>query len=85
MTTECDIENLLDNLKKDGAFDCEHSKKSVKDYFKGQCDAIESITQQIHKLIECIQQARSKFVEILNHAQTLDELEKAPCKHNTEH
>jgi len=82
MTTECEIEHLLDNLKNDGAFDCEHSRASVKDYFKGQCDAIESITQQIHKLIECISLAKDNFTEIINHA---DSFKKTSCDHNTEH
>lgn len=80
--TECDIDNLLENMKNDGSFDCVHSRESIKDYFKGQCDAIESITAQVHKLIICIQQARSKFIEILNHAQSFED---KPVCDKTEH
>lgn len=79
---ECDIHNLLDNLKNDGAFDCEHSRSSVKDYFKGQCDAIESVTKQVHKLLECINIAKNEFVEILNHVESFSDNE---CDHKTEH
>ncbi len=79
---ECEIEDLLNNLKNDGAFDCEHSRDSVKDYFKGQCDAIESITKQVHKLLECINLAKNEFIEILKHVESF---ENTDCEHNTEH
>jgi len=82
---EVEIDNLMEHLKADGAFDCEHSCESVKQYFKGQIDSITSITKNIHNLLELILETQSKFIEIVKYAESVNDAKNQQCDHNTEH
>lgn len=78
---DCNIENLYEHLKNDGAFDCEHSRQAVKQYFKGQVDSITSITKNIENLLDLIHEAQSKFIEIIKHAESFKDAENPICEH----
>lgn len=82
---EIEIHNLMEHLRSDGAFDCEHSCESVKQYFKGQVDSITSITKNIHNLLELILEAQSKFVEIIKYAESVNDAANQVCNHKTEY
>lgn len=70
-------EEMIKNLEKDGAFECEHSRKSVYDYFNGQVDAIESINNNLLQLLELINKTKTMFISVMQHTKNID----SNCEH----